>query len=92
MKVLILGKMKQAEDFFQAEEKIRKAGDIPINPIRILNALPEEITNSDFIALLIELVRISDKVLLLDGFINDLASSIAYTNAKNSEKEIVTEV
>lgn len=92
MKVLILGKIKNEDDFFQAEKRIREAGEIPINPIRVLNALPKEITNSDFISLLIELVRISDKVLLLDGFINDLASSIAYTNAKNSEKEIVKEV
>lgn len=92
MKVLILGKIKNEDDFFQAEKRIREAGEIPLNPIRVLNALPEEITNSDFIALLIELVRISDKVLLLDGFINDLASSIAYTNAKNSEKEIIMEV
>ena len=43
---------------------------------------------ADFIAVLIELVRISDAICLLDNFINDLASSIAWTNAKKNEKEI----
>ena len=88
MKVLILGKMKEEEQFYLAESSIRENGDIPINPIRIMHALPEDITNADFISVLIELVRISDAVFLQEDFITDLASSIAWTNAKNNEKEI----
>lgn len=88
MKVLILGKMKEEEQFYQAESTIIENCDIPINPVRILHALPEDISNADFIAVLIELVRISDAICLLDNFINDLASSVAWTNAKKNEKEI----
>lgn len=88
MKVLILGKMKQEGDFLNAECCIRRDGHIPINPVRVLHALPEDLTMSDFIAVLIELVRISDAICLLDNFISDLASSVAWTNAKKNEKEI----
>lgn len=63
-------------------------GDIPINPIKVMYALPEDISNADFIAVLIELVRISDAVMLIPGWEHDLASSIAKTNAERSEKEI----
>lgn len=88
MKVLILGKMKQEGDFLNAECCIRRDGHIPINPVRVLHALPEDLTMADFIAVLIELVRISDAICLLDNFISDLASSVAWTNAKKNEKEI----
>ena len=89
MKVVILGKMDDDNMFNLAEEKIRKEGNIPINPMRVLYALPEDITLSDFIAVLIELVRISDAVLLCPGWMNDLACTIAKTNAERLDKAVI---
>lgn len=88
MKVVILGNRSDEDLFTHAENRIRDDGDIPINPIKVMYALPEDISNADFIAVLIELVRISDAVMLIPGWEHDLASSIAKTNAERSEKEI----
>lgn len=88
MKVVILGNRSDEDLFTNAENRIRDDGDIPINPIKVMYALPEDISNADFIAVLIELVRISDAVMLIPGWEHDLASSIAKTNAERSEKEI----
>ena len=89
MKVVILGKMNNDNAFDFAEEKIRKEGNIPINPMRVLYALPDDITNSDFIAVLLELVRISDAVYLGENWKSDLASTIAKTNAERLNKVVI---
>lgn len=89
MKVLILGKMDNINPFNCAEIPVRNDGNIPINPMSVMYALPAEISNADFIAVLIELVRISDAVMLLPGWEHDLGASIAKRNAENAEKIIL---
>ena len=88
-KILILGKMECETAFNEVVQAISNGGDIPINPIAVMYALPAEINQSDFIAVLIELVRISDAVMLMPGWERDLASTIAKTNAERSEKELI---
>lgn len=88
-KILILGKMESKTAFNEVVQAISDGGDIPINPIAVMYALPAEINQSDFIAVLIELVRISDAVMLVPGWDSDLASTIAKTNAERSEKELI---
>lgn len=91
MKILILGKIINAgsHDFEAMEQTIKDQGNIPINPVKVMYALPEDISNGDFIAVLIELVRISDAVCLIDGWTSDLGASIAKRNAENFDKKII---
>lgn len=88
-KILILGKMDNDTDFSTQEEKIRKDGDIPINQIKVLYALPEEINTSDFIVICIELARISDAVLLLPGWEKDLLCRLVRKNALELDKDVM---
>ncbi|MCR5755533.1 MAG: DUF4406 domain-containing protein [Acetatifactor sp.] len=90
MKILILGDMGNKKTFKKAEKAISEMGDIPINPIRVMYALPVGINISEFAVVVIELVRISDAILLLDGWRKDIVSTIAKTNAERSEKEVLT--
>lgn len=92
MKVLILGKLKEERKFEIAEDMIRQNNDTPINPVKVLYALPEDLNYSDFTAVLIELVRISDSVMLLEGYKTELAANIALINADKSEKGIYTKI
>lgn len=90
MKVLILGNFKDRDLFEMAEQQIITNLDVPINSLKVWDALPEDLLYSDFTAVLIELVRISDAVMLLDGYKTELAASIALVNADKNEKTIYT--
>ena len=90
MKVLILGNFKDRDLFEMAEQQLITTLDKPINSLKILDALPEDLLYSDFVAVLIELVRISDAVMLLDGYEKELAARIALVNAGKNEKTIYT--
>ena len=90
MKVLILGNFKDRDLFEMAEQQTIINLDVPINSLKVRDALPEDLLYSDFIAVLIELVRISDAVMLLDGYKTELAASIALVNADKNEKTIYT--
>ena len=57
--------------------------------LRWLDALPEEIHNSDFTVITFEIIRISDAVYLIDGWKKDLLSSMELAHAKRLEKEIL---
>lgn len=89
MKVLIIGALEEVDLFLQSEKWIRDHGDVPINPVKVLQALPIEMTNSDFAVILLELVRISDGVLVLPGWNNNLLATITKTNAERAEKEVI---
>ncbi len=89
-KILILGNMDNEKLFRDAERKLAEDKEnIVINPVKIMYALPEGINKSDFIVVLIELVRISDAVVLMPDWKIDLAATIANTNARRGEKEII---
>lgn len=88
MKVYIIGNKQSTQDFDCAEDYLRKQGYIPINPIKILQALPEEINNSDFTVIAFEIIRICDAVYLLHGWEMDLMARMEAAHAKRTEKEI----
>ena len=89
MKVYICGSRQREHEFYKAEVLLRHHGHIPVNPIKILHALPEEISNSDFTVIAFELIRISDAVYLLDKWENDLFASMELAHSKRMEKEII---
>ena len=89
MKVYICGNRQYEHEFYKAEVLLRHQEHIPVNPIKILHALPEEISNSDFTVIAFELIRISDAVYLLDEWENDLFATMELAHAKRMEKEII---
>ena len=48
MKVYLCGSKDHPQAFAEAEALLKKQGHIPINPVSMLTALPEELNNSDF--------------------------------------------
>lgn len=91
MKVYICGSRQREHEFYKAEVLLRHHGHIPVNPIKILHALPEEISNSDFTVIAFELIRICDALYLIDGWEKDLFASMELAHAKRMEKEIMNE-
>ena len=89
MKVYICGNKCNKQAFYDAEVLLRKQGHVPINPIKILNALPLEINNSDFTVIAFEIIRISDAIYLLNECEKDLFSSMELSHAQRLEKEIL---
>ena len=45
MKVYICGKRANKAQFYKAEEELINAGYSPINPLKVIEALPKEINN-----------------------------------------------
>lgn len=89
MKVFICGNKLHEQAFMIAEELLRQQGHIPINPIKLLHALPPEISNSDFTVLSFETIRIADAVYPIAGWEKDLFASMEMAHAKRLEKEIL---
>lgn len=89
MKILILCSLKNAICAQEIEDILKSKGEIPINPVKVLYALPEEINNSEFAVVLIELVRISDAVFLGNGWNTELVCTIAKNEAVRQEKKII---
>lgn len=88
MKVYMIGNTQDAAAFEHAEISLRQQGFIPINPIKILQALPAEINNSDFTVIAFEIIRVCDAVYLLHGWEMDLMARMEAAHAKRTEKEI----
>lgn len=88
-KVYICGNKNNRKQFKAAEQLIRERGDIPINPLRVMYALPEEINMADFTIIAYELIRISDKVYCLDGWDKDLIARMEVAYAQREVKTIV---
>jgi len=89
MKVFICGNKLHEQAFMIAERLLRQQGHIPINPVKLLYALPTEISNSDFTVLSFETIRISDAIYLIEGWEKDLFASMELAHAKRLEKEIL---
>lgn len=88
-KIYICGDKSNRKQFKQAERIIRKRGDIPINPLRVMYALPEEINKADFTILAYEMIRISDKVYCMEGWANDLTARMEMAHAQRNRKDIL---
>lgn len=91
MKVFICGDKSHAEDFENAERLLRQSGHIPISPLKLLQALPEEISNSDFAVITFEVIRICEAVYLISGWEGDLFARMELAHAKRLEREIWNE-
>ena len=91
MKVYICGNKHRIQEFEHAENLLRKCGYIPINPVKVLYALPEEISNSDFTVIAFEIIRICDAVYFLEGWETDFLSRMEASHAKRNECEIITD-
>lgn len=89
MKVYIIGDREKEEEFEEAEQFLRKRGHAPVNPLKIIQALPEEINNSDFTLIAFELIRVCDAVYLLSGWSGDLFARMERTQAIRGEKEVL---
>ncbi len=89
MKVYICGDRENRKQFRAAEKELRDRGHIPINPVRVMYALPKEINNADFTVVAYELIRICDAVHVLDGADKCLFARMELAHAKSMEKEIV---
>ncbi len=89
MKVYILGNMKDEKCFDAAEQFLLKEGHIPVNPVKIANALPEGINNSDLTVILFEVIRVCDCVYPLEGWEKDLFARLEMGQAERNEKTIL---
>lgn len=89
MKIYIIGNKADERMFEQAEELLTKKGHIPINPIKISNALPANINNSDLIVMLFECIRISDAVYFLDGWEKDFIARLENAQSRRLDKVIL---
>lgn len=89
MKVFICGDKSFAQNFEDAERFLRKSGHIPINPLKLLQALPEEISNSDFTVIVFEIIRVCEAVYLIGEGKTDLFARMELSHAKRLEKEIL---
>lgn len=91
MKIYLIGNKRAAEaekTFKETEEKLIAEGNIVINPMKVINALPAEINGSEFTVIATEMIRISDAVYLIPGHEEDLIASLERANATRQEKEI----
>lgn len=91
MKVYICGNLENPQAFEDAEAFLRMHGHIPINPVKILYALPAEINNSDFTVIAFEIIRICDAVYPISGWDKDLLARVEMSYAKRNDKEILEE-
>lgn len=89
MKVYICGSKQDRKKFKIKEKELKQQGHIPINPLRVIYSLPEEINNADFTIIAFELIRISDSICVLDGWENDMMARLEMAHAKRNEKEIL---
>lgn len=90
MKIYICGDKSDRKQFKRAEQMIKKQGSIPINPIRVMYALPEEINNADFTIIAYELIHVCEAVYCLAGWENDLIARMEMAYAKRNEKKILS--
>lgn len=89
MKVYICGNRKDEYLFYVIEKALIAAGHVPINPLRVIDALPAEINNSDFTVIAFEFINICNAVYLVSGWDEDLLARMEYAHAKRAEKEIM---
>lgn len=91
MKIYLIGNKDLAdaeETFKETEERLIKEGNAVINPLKIIAALPKEISNSEFVVIATELIRISDAVFFLPNYEGNLIASLERANAIRQDKTI----
>lgn len=69
------------EHFAKAEEYIRKQGNLPFNPVRILKNMPESTTWEEYMNLAICLLEMCDAIFMLQGWQESRGSGIEFEYA-----------
>ena len=91
MKVYLLGNKNDPELLGKIEEDLIKRGYVVVNPSKISNALPKEITNSEFASILFEVIYICDAVYVVEGWEKDFTARIEKSRAEYLWKEFLSE-
>lgn len=92
MKVYICGNKNNSPEFDRIETLLREKGHVPINPIKVLLALPKELSNSDFTVIAFELIRVCDAIYLLENWKTDLFARLEAAHAKRLERELLSSI
>lgn len=88
MKVYIIGDRGKAEEFEAAEHLLKQRGYAPVNPLKVIQALPSEINNSDFTLIAFEIIRVCDAVYLLEGWDKNLFARMEAAQAEREQKTL----
>ncbi|MGL5661430.1 MAG: DUF4406 domain-containing protein [Aeromonas sp.] len=91
MKIYISGPMTGLEDFnrpafYAVERQIRAAGDVPLNP----GILPHGLAQHEYMAICIEMVKMTDVLVTLPGWQESLGAVAEYTLAKKLGKHVIS--
>ena len=90
MKIYICGDKKDELLFDRATERIISDGNVPIDPRLICQAFPDGgVTVSDVVVVLYEVIRISDAIVLMDGWEQDFMARLEKEQARRLEREII---
>ena len=91
MKVYICGDKSRTQEFEEAEKFLVLHGYAPVNPLKVIQALPGEMNNSDVTVIMFEIIRVCEVVYLLNDWDKDLFARLEYAQAQRMEKEILNQ-
>lgn len=80
------------EIFEEAEEKLNENGFTPINPAKVLSALPEdETTHEEYMTVAFALLYICDSIYMLNGWEKSTGACMEYGFALAKDKKVYFE-
>ena len=91
MKIYMIGNKEEEncyQNFKRYEDDLTAKGHIVINPLKIINALPIGVNNSDYVVISTSLIRISDAVFYIPGYEKSLIASLEKGNAIRQDKKV----
>lgn len=91
MKIYLIGDKETEqgkENIYNYEGILSQEGHIVINPLKVINALPIGINNSDYVVISTGLIRICDAVVYVPGYEKSLIAALEKGNAVRQEKLI----
>ncbi|MGL5280669.1 MAG: DUF4406 domain-containing protein [Plesiomonas shigelloides] len=89
MKIYIAGPMTgyenfNREEFNSAAKRISDAGNVALNPA----ILPDGLTQAEYMSICLQMVQISDVVVMLKGWLKSEGARIEHDLAKKCGKEV----
>lgn len=95
MKIYISGKITGTTDYIErfaaAEEKLRAAGFVTVNPARVNRELPQETTYDEYMAMSLTMLDMCQAIYMLDGWEDSTGASIEFEKAYETKKIIFFE-